>query len=436
MGRTPWGAKLEAHDPRADPRLDDERTPSHASVGAQVQLLARGPQNAWLDSGRDERQAAVTFWKTVYRRHTNFAVETMEAGFPVKLEFGKTARFSVPIAGDILGDVWLELRLPALVATDGQPYAGSWVSRVGRSLVRRVRFFINDALVHDHERLWYDLYDKLFCPAGRADGLSALLGSSGLAAGVAHTVYVPLNLLCCRGHGSEQQFLPVVALSGAALLFELELETLAGCLASSSADGVLDPGELGSDSKFLYDAVFLDTGERATTLAVPHELMYMDVQDMEELNYRVEDRVDAAAPTAETVTVELQELNHPVQALVFVAYRDPVDATFEYLDAIEEAVLLVGPDEMFSPRPSPYFNLIQPYERCRRSANDHVHVYSFSLDLATRQPRGSLNFSVLDRPLLRVRLRPGTEGDVKVKVFAMCLRWLRLHRGQAAHLFT
>jgi hypothetical protein len=399
-------------------------------MGAVIELLARGPQDRYLLAGDSDGR-----WRAMYRRHTGFAMTCIEVPIPVKLEFGTTARFNVPLSGDMMGDIWLQLRLPAMKTLGGGTYGGTWTPNVGRVLVRRARLYINDALIHDHERLWYDIYDKLFCPAGRAHGLAQLLARDSLPAGVANTLLIPLNFLCCKGHGTGLQFLPLVGLKGAIMTIELELESLAQCLSPYSGDKAVAPLEL-SDSVFFYDAVYLDHAERVRLLASPQLLMYVDVQDMEQLNYRVEDRAGGNdTATIETVAVDLQELNHPVRALVFVAYKDPVDGLFAYLDAIEQAVLLIGSKERFSAQQSGYFNLLQPYLSCRRATPDHVHMYTFALDLASRQPCGSVNFAALEKPVLRVTLKPG-EGDIKVKVFALCVRWLSIFRDQVAHLFT
>ena len=414
--------------------LPDELKVGHAGQGAAVQMLARGPQNRYTDL-----DPQMSHWITSYKRHTNFAVETVEHVFPLGLQFGKTVRLTVPATGDLLGDLWLQLRLPALVDVDGGgAYPGSWVPQIGRVLFRRMRFIINDTVVHDQERLWYDLSDKLFQAVAHDAAMTEMLGgATQLPAGVAQMLFVPMKFLFCKAHRARQQYLPLLTLSGAAISVELEVEALGACLRPGGGGSTpLDPGDWGAGCRLMYDAVFLDKAERSSLLARPVVMMYEDVQDMEQLNYRIDDRANGNDISIPVINVDLRELNHPVRALVFVAYKDPPGNTFfDYLDAVEEASLLVGSAERFSPQPGGYFSLVQPYQACRRAQADNVHVYSFALDLTSDQPCGSVNFASLDRPFLKVRLRPGL-GDLKVKVFAMCLKWLKCSRGDAANLFN
>ena len=419
-----------AKDEPAPDRLAD-LSPGQDGRGALVQLLARGPQNVFLDE-----IPQMTFWRLQYSRHTNFAVDTVERVFPLGLRFGKTARVDLPRGGDMMGDLWVELRLPALTDPDGSPHAGAWQPRVGRVLLRRAKLVINDTTVHDHERLWYDLNDALFAPAGREAALADMLGgSAGLPTAVPHTLHVPLGFLCCRGHRRRQQFLPLLCLTGATISVELELDALAACV-QPSATAPADPGDWGGASRLLCDAVFLDAAERAGLLAEPAVLMFEDVQDMEEVNYRPDDRFNGVTTNLPAVNVSLQELNHPVRALVFVAYADPVSALFQYVDALEQAVVMIGSSERFSPRPGAYFSRVQPYQAAARAGgNSAVYLYSFALDLASDQPCGSVNFASLDRPFLRAQLATDL-GDLKIKVFALCHRWLRCFRGEVAHMFV
>ena len=71
-----------------------------------MQLVAYGAQDIYL-TGNPQ----ITFFKVVYRRHTNFAVESIEQTFNGSADLGK--KFSCTIArnGDLLSRVYLETDL-------------------------------------------------------------------------------------------------------------------------------------------------------------------------------------------------------------------------------------------------------------------------------------------------------------------------------------
>ena len=66
-------------------------------TGAILQLAAKGAQDAFL-IGNSE----ITFFKTVYRRHTNFSMETIEQIFNNNVKFGQRLRCVIDRKGDLL----------------------------------------------------------------------------------------------------------------------------------------------------------------------------------------------------------------------------------------------------------------------------------------------------------------------------------------------
>ena len=113
-----------------------------------MQLVAYGAQDAFL-TGNPE----ITFFKVVYRRHTNFAMESIEQTF----NGGGSARQTVTISrnGDLVTNVWLEGVNGTVVAndpiddsytqvvdaTDMTPSAtGSHWVRKGNVLKKRMKF--------------------------------------------------------------------------------------------------------------------------------------------------------------------------------------------------------------------------------------------------------------------------------------------------------
>lgn len=63
----------------------------------------------------------ITYWKLVYRRHTNFSVEAIESAFQGPVDFGKRATVQVPRNGDLVSRMWLQITLPDLLAYDIAP---------------------------------------------------------------------------------------------------------------------------------------------------------------------------------------------------------------------------------------------------------------------------------------------------------------------------
>jgi hypothetical protein len=84
--------------------------------GAIAQLAAYGLADAYLTG-----EPQITFWKLIYRRHTNFAFESVVQSFESTADFGRRTTCTISRNGDLVGPVWLEISLPDLLAYDISP---------------------------------------------------------------------------------------------------------------------------------------------------------------------------------------------------------------------------------------------------------------------------------------------------------------------------
>lgn len=397
-----------------------------ASLGTALQLLALGPQNYVLDLNPE-----ITFFKQVFRRHTPFALECFDD--PVDLKFGSISTVELRRRGDVLGDVVLEIQLPNLGIEGGR-----WVDAIGYALLTRVRFLADGTVLNDQERLWYDITDKLFLQTARQAAVDAMIARGRtLATDRAHAVFVPLKLLCCRGHYEKQQFLPLVGLHRVGkLTLEFGVDALANCL-------VLPPGTRAPSTpaafsaRVLSEQAFLSQEEQRMLMRTETSMLVEVAQDVDALSYRFD---DVGYDHVESAQLDLSEINLPLKLLAFVAYdeNDAVNGLFfQYLDCVRRATVTFGSNERFSWRSGKYFSLVQTYQHCSRCADDRVHAYSFALDASQRQPSGSANMAAVEKPLLRVELDlNGTTAPVKIKAFAYCYNWLTVHNGYLQLRFT
>jgi hypothetical protein len=79
--------------------------------GGLLQLVATGRQDIYL-TGNPQ----TTFFKQVYRRHTNFSIESQRIPFETGVEFNKLITTTIPRNGDFLTQLMLEICLPQITA--------------------------------------------------------------------------------------------------------------------------------------------------------------------------------------------------------------------------------------------------------------------------------------------------------------------------------
>jgi hypothetical protein len=143
-----------------------KRARGTASEGTFYQLVGRGPQDVFLTYNPQ-----ISFFKQVYRRYTNFAVQTSEERFSTTVRFGTKNICQLSKIGDLAGHMSFKIVLPNL----GIP-GGVWKDTIGYNCIGLVRLRIGDVVVQAHEGIYMDIDDKLFCPSEKYDGLSRTIG--------------------------------------------------------------------------------------------------------------------------------------------------------------------------------------------------------------------------------------------------------------------
>lgn len=419
-----------------------------ASLGALVQMEAQGMQNYYLNVDPE-----VTFWTTKHKHHSNFAIETFESDFD---DFGFDALNAsfVPNRGHMLGDMFLELRLPRL-KVDGtwtydsaitSPSSGTtWVSQVGYNILRRIRLVLNDVEIHDQDRFFYVCSDACFTPAERQRGLDAMIGTVPLSTDRVHILYVPLKFFFCKQHFDKRQFFPMLGPTDTQLTLEIQTAPLSQCVippswtyseAGATPSGIvdLDPG---LRCKLLYDVVFLTQSEAAQLLETPHRLMVQLSKNITE---------SAHVPNGETrqrkpeIRIPLNCLTNFVDLLVFGAYDEAsTNSNIQFLDAIDSAQLVLSPQVALEPRTMDMYSKTNSYANSLRcAASSRLGMHSFKLDCSVRVPNGSLNFSGLQQSFLRMKLKPQNASTNELTAIAVVFytNVLTVFKGKASYKYA
>ena len=307
-----------------------------------------------------------------------------------------------------------------------------WRDRPAMTLMRRARFVVGDLVVHDHERMWYDILDRLRVSEGARHGLDEMLGK-GASMGVAHILYLPFKFLSCRDGRASQTFFPTILASRAAMRVEVATASLSAHLPSTPSLPVSNTPWSGT---LLTSHYTLTSSERSVLLSRPPTLMYESAQDMDGMNYTA---VGDGVVTRRDVTVDLSEVSWPVTFLAWAAY-DPTSPAFTYLSApLDAATLFFDGGMQRETGPGSLFEVMHPWYRAPRSrAARDVGMYSFALDSASRSPNGcATQFSSMQYPTLRVTLTSqAAAAPVHVKVWASTLNWLSFRGGTATPTFA
>ncbi|NBR25641.1 MAG: hypothetical protein EBU08_18045, partial [Micrococcales bacterium] len=232
-----------------------------------MQLVAYGAQDVYL-TGNPQ----ITFFKVVYRRHTNFSMECIEQPLD-SARFGGRHTVQVLRNGDLAGRMYLKTTLPALSS------GVAWCRRPGHAILNYIECTVGGSQVDKHWGQWYDLWYELTHTVDQERGYNKMVGdvselttvsSSGTSA---YTVYVPLQFWFNRNTGLA---LPLIALQYHEVRFNIEFNALADCVVKNVGTSV--PSVDLSSTSILVDYIYLDQEERRRMAQVGHEYLIEQVQ--------------------------------------------------------------------------------------------------------------------------------------------------------------
>ncbi len=378
--------------------------------GGLLQLVAYGAQDVYL-TGNPQ----VTFFKQLYRRHTNFAMQAVEAQFNGSPGFDRRLSLVVPRVGDLMGRTYLEATFPAVELAEPEDIF-KWTPELGHFLIRNIEVQIGGQTIDKHYGYWLSIWNQLTIDAGKATGYQSMVShpeDTAQNSTPAGTVIVPLQFWFCRHEGLA---LPLIALQYHEVRIVVELESFSNLtdkrastlgLTSSSFSGGLPVLQ---DVKLWIDYIFLDTDERRKFAQVSHEYL------IDQLQFTG----DETLSTNSNTKIKLN-FNHPVKELIWIVmsnerqnseYALPgADKILESngeesgVNPVKLAHLQFNGHDRFSERRGTYFADVQTYQHHKNIPHTPgINVYSFALYPELEQPSGTANFSRIDNATLQMSL--------------------------------
>ena len=324
--------------------------------GGLMQLVSYGAQDVYI-SGNPQ----ITFWKILYKRHTNFAVESIEVTFNGQADFNKSVTAVINRNADLMYKTYLQVTLPEVASTSAR-----WVNYIGHALISYVEVEIGGQRIDRQYGDWMQIWTQLATDAGNVASLNKMLGFTPnlalptVAAGgsfpapcaattspnsctplsklPATTLYVPLQFWFCRNPGVA---IPLIALQYHEVRVNMVFNQLASCCNLGNGRSAGDYASLLAASLFV-DYCYLDTEERRRFAQQSHEYLIEQVQ-----------YTGAESITSSSNKIQLN-FNHPVKELFWVVQRDSfVDCAttstvnalyygpqnFNYSDAFDVSIL-------------------------------------------------------------------------------------------------
>jgi hypothetical protein len=317
--------------------------------GGLMQLVSYGAQDIYI-SGNPQ----ITFWKVLYKRHTNFAMEAIEVTFNGQADFGRRVQAVISRNADLMYRTYVQVTLPQVTLSQvGDRFR--WLNYVGHRLIKQVEIEIGGSRIDRQYGDWMQIWTQLTQPVGTQVSFDEMVGNSadlvllkdsnGVAmdatcaaseltnscmsrAGTPmKTLYIPLQFWYCRNPGLA---IPLIALQYHEVRINVEFENNYNCcyadnsltLSSYVGDGTVSPVKsLGNGltsvqqlqlvaASLYVDYVYLDTEERRRFAQQSHEYL------IDQLQFTGDETITASSNKIQ------MNFNHPVKELVWVCQRD------------------------------------------------------------------------------------------------------------------
>ena len=347
-------------------------------AGGILQLVAYSSQDFYL-TGNPQ----ITYFKVVYRRHTNFSMECIKQTINGKKVIGNNGvnnKGSVVISRN--GDLVCGGHVKCVIG--GNNFL-EYYGICGDNIIEDIEVEIGGQRIDKHYKEWNQVWNELTIPESKAAGFKYMTGSFSNSVVKSQTrqsiITYPLNFWFCRNKGMS---LPLIALQFHDVVLKFtwgdggfkydnvnsfkkaeNLHRREGwgetSVSGRNQDGSRSQTDILSYSfpelEVWLDYIYLDTDERRRFSQVSHEYLIEQLQIQKEKD-------------ASKVTFPLN-LEHPVKELIWTTPKYKQSDSSNYVNDKTIHIELNG-HERFTPQHKEYFTLQQPY-------NHHTSIPNYNI---------------------------------------------------------
>jgi hypothetical protein len=396
--------------------------------GGLLQLIAVGQIDEFLSINPQ-----LSFYQYVYKRHSNFAMESKQLNFSKNPEIStdqiaNTVECIIPRYGDLLSQLYFSLTLPDIYSSD--KYRFRWVSRVGNVIIKKASVHIDGLMIDQTTGEWMSIWNELILPEGDTKNDQIIGNVPELQNPTTATpkitivnnrfiyyhypasskdgnqppsikareITIPLNFWFTKNPALA---LPLLRLSTNIVTVRIELESSENLYQVYSKDLELytSPAyfnELYGDNIDMktftkeyslnpyIDANYIFLGEEErNTLFRKSKLSYL----VEQLTINSAQSVSSKNQSLFNVNITV---NTPTKEIIWTTKRDDFYKYNEHINfspdfpessqsILNNARLYFNNNDRTQTKPSQYFNVTQPYQHHSRIPKQGIYCYSFAL---------------------------------------------------------
>ena len=401
-------------------------------AGTLVELIARGNQDTYIIGNPQ-----FSFFKSVYKRHTNFAIEPIKQIFTESPDFGKRVTCIIDKKADLLSDIMLELELPAL-----KTYV-SWTNNIGCFIIDWVELQFGGEPIDRISGDLLDIFMDITTPSGKKQPLYDMIGKYSTFNNNTQTealkLLIPIPFWFCR---SIEKALPLISMQYTDIKLVFQFKPFDKCWYKLSNGETPSSTPSITKANLICNFIYLDVFER-TKFAKEKNHEYL-IEQFQSLNgFQL-------AQNLINANVRLF-FNHNIKELYWTYRTDVATSYNDYnnyanvtnygtsneliIAPFNEMNLRFNGNDRFEKLAETFFRLYQPYKHHSSGTNDYIYMYSFALNPEDTQPSGTCNFSKLDNITLNLDCSASIPSGI-INVYSINYNILRIQNGMSGLLFS
>lgn len=190
-------------------------------------LIAKGKEDLYMVQNPN-----ITFFKIVYKKHTNFSIESIDQYFKTTPDFGRRVSLTVSKNADLMGDIYLKVILPALPSNNHPEISHikkcRWVKHIGLAMIKTVDLEIGGILINRLYSDWLYIWNELTLNSGKKRGYEKMIGDVDVLTNYtdgkkSYELTIPINFWFTRESGL---FLPLVAIYHHDIIIDIEFNDI------------------------------------------------------------------------------------------------------------------------------------------------------------------------------------------------------------------
>lgn len=417
----------------------------------RIQLASTGIQDYYLTDNPE-----ITFFQQTYKRHTKFALETLDNPFEETAEFGTIVRCIIPRKGDLVRKIYFRFELPALPNGDL-----CYTNSIGNVLIEYADLIIGGQLIERLTGEYIEIYNNLYVSDSKQRSLEYLVGSteSKLGLGVAsstvsgkygkypRTFVVPLPFYF-NNHDSLS--IPISALTRQEIEVHVKIRRINNLVLNINptvpTHTQIFPNVQLVNATLPVEYVFLDD----------EEYKYISNSRLEYLITQVQLSKSSIVENQNSAKFRLGFVNPVKEIYTVIQNSDQIESNiitgndwfnFDNPENDSEGLLnhqLLNMKLEFNDEKiiddkladTSFLNALQPMLHHTRvpKGNRKFYSYSFSLDPESYFPTGQVNMSRIQNKILSLELSESTKKR-DIRIYAVSYNILRFEHGLAGLLF-